>query len=93
VYTLQTKYDCVIFELAIRAFDIQSGWRDAFERQREYMRRDLFIGTLEQACSSGRYRQKVTLPNEGCCQQVFNPRRRALWLSLREFKLESSLNV
>jgi phosphopantetheine adenylyltransferase len=32
--------------LAIRAFDIQSGWRDAYERQREYMRRDLFMGKL-----------------------------------------------
>jgi hypothetical protein len=32
--------------LAIRAFDIQSGWRDAFERQREYTRRYLFMGKL-----------------------------------------------
>jgi hypothetical protein len=40
-------YDCAIFELAIRAFDIQSGWRDVYERQREYMRRDLFIGKLK----------------------------------------------
>jgi hypothetical protein len=32
--------------LAIRAFDIQSGWRDAYERRREYMRRDLFMGKL-----------------------------------------------
>jgi hypothetical protein len=32
--------------LAIRAFDIQSGWRDAYERQIEYMRRDLFMGKL-----------------------------------------------
>jgi hypothetical protein len=39
-------YDCAIFELAIRAFDIQSGWRDAYERQREYTRRDLFMGKL-----------------------------------------------
>ena len=39
-------YDFAIFELAIRAFDIQSGWCDAFERQREYMRRDLFMGKL-----------------------------------------------
>jgi hypothetical protein len=30
-------YDCALFELAIRAFDIQSGWRDAYERQRELM--------------------------------------------------------
>jgi hypothetical protein len=37
-YTPQQIYDCGIFELTIRAFDIQSGWRDAFERQREYMR-------------------------------------------------------
>jgi hypothetical protein len=45
-YTSQHVYDCAIFELAIRAFDIQSGWRDAYERQREYMRRDLFMGKL-----------------------------------------------
>jgi hypothetical protein len=32
--------------LAIRAFDIQSGWIDAYERQREYMRRDIFMGKL-----------------------------------------------
>jgi hypothetical protein len=39
-------YDYAIFELAIRAFDTHSGWRDVFERQREYMRRDLFMGKL-----------------------------------------------
>jgi hypothetical protein len=33
--------------LSIRAFDIQSGWIDAYERQREYMRRDLFMGKLK----------------------------------------------
>jgi hypothetical protein len=32
--------------LAIRAFDIQSGWRDAYERQRENMRRYIFMGKL-----------------------------------------------
>jgi hypothetical protein len=32
--------------LSIRAFDIQSGWRDPYERQREYMRRDIFMGKL-----------------------------------------------
>jgi hypothetical protein len=26
--------------------DIQSGWRDAYERQREYMRRDFFMGKI-----------------------------------------------
>jgi hypothetical protein len=45
-YTPRQIYDCAIFELAIRAFDIQSGWRDAYERQREYMRRDIFMGKL-----------------------------------------------
>jgi hypothetical protein len=35
-----------ILELDIRAFDIQSVWRDAFERQREYTRRYLFMGKL-----------------------------------------------
>jgi hypothetical protein len=39
-------YDFAIFELAIRAFDIKIGWRDAYERQREYMRRYLFMGKL-----------------------------------------------
>jgi hypothetical protein len=34
MHTPQQIYDCAIFELAIRAFDIQSGWRDAYERQR-----------------------------------------------------------
>jgi hypothetical protein len=38
-YTLQQVYDCAIFELAIRAFDIQSGWRDAYERHRQYEKR------------------------------------------------------
>jgi hypothetical protein len=42
----QQIHDYAIFELAIRAFDIQSGWRDAFECQREYTRRDLFMGRL-----------------------------------------------
>jgi hypothetical protein len=45
-YTLQQIYECAIFELAIHAFEIQSGWRDAYERQREYMRRDLVMGKL-----------------------------------------------
>jgi hypothetical protein len=46
LHTPNQIYDCAIFELGIRAFDIQSGWRDAYERQREYMRRDLFMGKL-----------------------------------------------
>jgi hypothetical protein len=46
MHTPNQIYDCAIFELAIRAFEIQSGWRDAYERQREYTRRDLFMGKL-----------------------------------------------
>jgi hypothetical protein len=42
----QQIHDNAIFELAIRAFDIQSGWRDDFDRQRKYTRRDLFMGKL-----------------------------------------------
>jgi hypothetical protein len=38
LHTPNQIYDYAIFELVIRAFDIQSGWRDAYERQREYMR-------------------------------------------------------
>jgi hypothetical protein len=43
-YTPKQIYDYTIFELAIRAFDIQSGWRNAFERQHEYTRIDLCMG-------------------------------------------------
>jgi hypothetical protein len=32
-HTPQKKYDFAIFELSIRAFDTQSGWSDAYERQ------------------------------------------------------------
>jgi hypothetical protein len=39
-------YDFTIFELAICTCDIQSGWRDTFERHREDRRRDLFMGKL-----------------------------------------------
>jgi hypothetical protein len=39
-------YDYAIFKFAIPAFDTHSGWRDAFERQREYTRRYLFMGKL-----------------------------------------------
>jgi hypothetical protein len=45
-HTPQNIYDCTNFELAIRHFDIQSGWRDAYEKQHEYMRRHLFMGKL-----------------------------------------------
>jgi hypothetical protein len=45
-YTPQQIYDRVIFELAIRAFDIQSGWKDAYEKEGEYMRKDFFMGKL-----------------------------------------------
>jgi hypothetical protein len=45
-YTPQQFYDCAICELAIRAFDIQSGCRNAFKRRREYTRRNIFMGKL-----------------------------------------------
>jgi hypothetical protein len=45
-HTPKQIYDFAISELSIRAFDIQSGWRDAYERQREYTRRDLFMSKL-----------------------------------------------
>jgi hypothetical protein len=45
-HTTKQIYDFSLFELSIRAFDIQSGWSDAYERQREYTRRDLFMGRL-----------------------------------------------
>jgi hypothetical protein len=50
-HTPNQIYDYAIFELAIRAFDIQSGWRDAYKRHREYMRRDLFMGNSTQKTS------------------------------------------
>jgi hypothetical protein len=44
--TAHQNYDYAIFELAIHTFDTHSGWRDAVEHQREYMRRDLFMVKL-----------------------------------------------
>jgi hypothetical protein len=54
MHTPQQIRDCAIFELAFRAFDIQSGWRDAYERQREYKRRNIFMGKLSPEKSSQR---------------------------------------
>jgi hypothetical protein len=45
-HTPRKIYDFTIFELSIRVFDIQSGLRDAYKRQREYTRRDIFMGRL-----------------------------------------------
>jgi hypothetical protein len=45
-HTPKQIYDFALFKLSIRAFDIQSGWRDAYEREREYMGKDLFMGRL-----------------------------------------------
>jgi hypothetical protein len=59
-YTPQQIYDCAIFELAICTFDIQSGWRDAYERQRGYMRRYLFMGKLKPE----RFIQRLQDPNK-----------------------------
>jgi hypothetical protein len=74
-YTPQQIYDCAIFELAIRDFDIQSGWRDACERQREYIRRDIFMGKLKPENFSQRLQdlnkyldyipiERITLPDK-----------------------------
>jgi hypothetical protein len=54
-HTPKQIYDFAIFELSIRAFDIQSGWRDAYDRHREYMRRDLFMGKL----NPGKFSQRL----------------------------------
>jgi hypothetical protein len=45
-HTPKQIFDFALFELSVRAFDIQSGWRYAYERHRDYMRRDLFMGRL-----------------------------------------------
>jgi hypothetical protein len=54
-HTPKQIYDFSILELSIRAFDIQSGWRDAYERQREYMRRDISMGKL----NPGKFSQRL----------------------------------
>jgi hypothetical protein len=45
-HTPKQIFDFALFELSIRALDIQSGWRDAYERQKEYMTRVIFMGRL-----------------------------------------------
>jgi hypothetical protein len=68
-YNPQHIYDCAIFELAIHAFDIQSGWRDAFERQRQYMKRDLFMGKL----NPEKFRQRLQDLNKNLdCITIIN---------------------
>jgi hypothetical protein len=47
--TAQQICDYVTFELAIHAFDTQSGWIDTFERQREYTRRYIVMVKLNPA--------------------------------------------
>jgi hypothetical protein len=54
-HTLKQIYDLAIFELSTRAFDIQSGWRDAYERQREYTIRDIFNGKIKPQKFSQRF--------------------------------------
>jgi hypothetical protein len=55
LHTPNQIYVYAIFELAIRAFDIQSGWRDAYERQRECMIRDLFMEKI----NPNKFRQRL----------------------------------
>jgi hypothetical protein len=84
----QQIHDYAIFELAIRAFDIQSGWRDAFERRREYMRRDLFIGKLNPEKFSQRLEEMKKyldyIPIEKC-----NPKRMAYGQALPDDEIRS----
>jgi hypothetical protein len=49
-----------MFELAIRAFYIQSGWIDSYERQIEYMRRDNFMRKL----NPEKFSQRLQDPNK-----------------------------
>jgi hypothetical protein len=58
-HTPKQIYDLAIFELSILAFYIQSGWRDAYERQREYIRRDIFMGRL----NPGKFSQRLQYLN------------------------------
>jgi hypothetical protein len=45
-YIPQQVNDCLIFELAIRAFGIQIGWRNSFESHHKYMARDISMVKL-----------------------------------------------
>jgi hypothetical protein len=69
----QQIHDYAIFELAIRAFDIQSGWRDDFERQRESMIRDLSMVKLNPEQFS--QRQSKTGRTEKVCQLYSNSKK------------------
>jgi hypothetical protein len=57
-HTPHQIYDCAIFELAIRAFDIQSGWRYAYERQRIYEKRSFHGETQPRKVQSKTARPK-----------------------------------
>jgi hypothetical protein len=84
----QHIHDYAIFELAIRAFDIQSGWRDAFERQREYTRRDLFMGKLNPEKFSQRL-EELNKYLDYIPIGKSNPKRMAYGQSLPDYEIRS----
>jgi hypothetical protein len=84
----QQIHDYEIFELAIRAFDIQSGCRDAFERQRQYMRRDLFTGKLNPEKFSQRLEELNKYLDYIPIEKI-NPKRMAYGQSLPDDEIRS----
>jgi hypothetical protein len=82
---VQQIYDYAIFELAIRAFDTKSGWRDAFEIQCEYMIGYLFMGKINSKIFSqrlqamNRYLNFIPMKK---IQEKINPNCEGIWQSL-----------
>jgi hypothetical protein len=84
----QQIHDYAIFELYIRAFGVQSGWRDAFERQREYMGRDLFMVKLNPEKFSQRLEEMNTYLDYIPIEKS-NPKRMAYGQSLPDDEIRS----
>jgi hypothetical protein len=80
-------HDCAIFELSIRAFNTQSGWRDAFESQ-EYTRRDIFMGKLNPE-KFGQRLEEINMYLDYIPIEKSNPKRMAYGQALPDDEIRS----
>jgi hypothetical protein len=87
--TDQQIHDYAVFELGVRAFEIQSGWCDASENKYEYTIRDLFIGKF----NSDKFSQRLEEMNKYLDYIPLlksNPKRMAYGQALPDDEIKSS---
>jgi hypothetical protein len=80
------------FELTICAFDTHSGWRDAFERKREYTRRYIFMENLilkTHSKTAGNEQVLIFYPNGKSTGKEKNPNMNAYGKTLPDKEIRS----